>query len=318
MMFLLNELSLHNQYRTESDFIESLKIVLGCRDLLRIYQRTLHCGRGSLGSRQVADETPFRKIIGNVADKNIQRAILQWIDKDGPFWDDDRLHSSDEYFDDNKGEPVTDTVLAEAAFRVFEKMDSSVVSFAPSDYLFSPVIIKWHHHSSDILDIHISNYWQIQLLRDLLIQLQPPIQSWVELTGYAKSHFDKLVFLPSFELELKSQPFNNAIADQAIRLLGIINDLKSCFDELGERTAKGNEIILSYFTGENAKFSDESITNKNRFKKELTFKRDDGVDLFCPYHGKISYRYYRLHMSWPVTKNDPLYIAYLGPKITKG
>jgi hypothetical protein len=227
------------------------------------------------------------------------------------------LHSSDEYFDNSKGEPVTDTVLAEAAFRVFEKNDSSVVSFNPSDYLFSPIIINWHRDSGDALGIEISNYWQIQLLRDFLAQLQPPLQSWNQLLIFVKSHFINLVFLPSFEAELEKQPFNHTIAEQSIRLLSVISELKSCFDEAGKRTKKGDEIYSSFFTGKRARFSDESDTNKVRFQKELTFKNDDGVDIFCPFHGKISYRYYRLHISWPIAKDEALYIAYLGPKITK-
>jgi len=317
MMFLLNELSLHGQFESEAEFLKSFRAILECRSALREYQRVLYCGRATLGERQVVKQTTFRKLVWGLSDKNIQRIIFQWVDKNGPFWDDDMLHSPDEYFDDNKGEPVTNTVLAEAAFRIFEKNDSSVVSFNPSDYLFSPVIINWHRDSNDIIGIPISNRWQIQLLRDLLAELQPPIQSWNELTEYAKSHFSNLVFLSSFDLKLKSQPFNHAIADQAVRLLDIVNELKSCFDEPGKRTKRGDEIILSYFTGDRARFSDESTTNKIEFKKDLTFKKEDETDVLCSFHGKISHRYYRLHMSWPVTKNDPLYVAYLGPKITK-
>ena len=133
----------------------------------------------------------------------------------------------------------------------------------------------------------------------------------------AKVRFENVIFLPSFENGLKGQPFVQTIVDQTIFLLSVINELKSCFDESGHRTKKGNEIISSYFTGDRARFSDESSTNKIRFIKELTFKKEDGTDVFCAFHGKISHKYYRLHMSWPVTKTNPLYVAYLGPKITK-
>jgi len=157
-MFLLNELSIHNQYQSTSDFETSLKLVLRCRDLLHKYQRTLRCGRGTLGNRQVIKNMPFRQVVGNIADRNVQRAVLLWIDKDGPFWDDEKIHSPDEYFSDNKNDLITDTVLAEAAFRIYQKMDSSVVSFSPSDYLYSPVVVRWHRNSDDIFDILVANH----------------------------------------------------------------------------------------------------------------------------------------------------------------
>ncbi len=318
MMFLLNELSIHNQYQSESDFIASLKVVLGCRDLLRKYQRSLHCGRGTLGNRQVIQNNLFRKVVGNIANKDIQRAVLIWIDRDGPFWDDDKLHNPDEYFSDTvKGDVVTDTVLAEAAFRMSQKMDASVVSFSPSDYLFSPVVIKWYRNADDVLDLSIANYWQIQLLNDLLVTLQPPIQSWGQFIAYAKLQFENLIFLPSFESRLKGQPFNHIVADQALFLLSVINEIKTCFDDTGRRTKKGDEFVASYFMGDRARFSDESPTNKIKFSKELTFKKEDGTGVLCSFHGKISHGYYRLHISSPITKNNPLYVAYLGPKITK-
>ena len=318
MMFLLNELSLHNQYKTESEFIKSLRIVLETRELLRTYHRTLYCGRKTLGNRVVMRSMPLRKIVGNLSDKNIQRTVFQWIDKDGPFWDDERLHSSEEYYSEGRNENiVTDTVLAEAAFRVLEKMETSIFSFSPSDYLFSPVIINRHCDSTAVINLQISNYWQIQFLGDLLAKLETPVQSWIQLIEYANSHFTNLTFLPSFEVRLRGQPFSTTIAEQAIRLLSIINELKNCFDDLGHRSRKGEELIESFFTGDRARFSDELSTNINRFSKELTFRKIDGTPILCSFHGKISHRYYRLHISWPVTKNDPLYVAYLGPKITK-
>ena len=123
--------------------------------------------------------------------------------------------------------------------------------------------------------------------------------------------------MPSFESRLEGQPFSHTIAEHALFLLNVLDELKDCFDDSGHRTKKGDEIINSYFTGDRARFSDESLTNKVGFKKDLTFKKEDGTAVFCSFHGKISHKYYRLHMSWPITKNDPLYVAYLGPKITK-
>lgn len=49
----------------------------------------------------------------------------------------------------------------------------------------------------------------------------------------------------------------------------------------------------------------------------MTFKDEHGNPLECFWHGKISTSYYRIHFSYPITHDEPLYIAYIGPKLTK-
>ena len=39
--------------------------------------------------------------------------------------------------------------------------------------------------------------------------------------------------------------------------------------------------------------------------------------LFCPWHGKVKSPQYRIHFSWPTTATTPIYIVYVGPKLTK-
>ena len=52
----------------------------------------------------------------------------------------------------------------------------------------------------------------------------------------------------------------------------------------------------------------------------MTFKHptDASKTLFCPWHGKVQTPQLRVHFSWPVRADEPLYIVYVGPKITKG
>jgi hypothetical protein len=102
-----------------------------------------------------------------------------------------------------------------------------------------------------------------------------------------------------------------------MHLLGVLNTLRGCFDEHGIMTAAGNELRRKYFYGVNARFSDESESNKRTFHQAMTFRLPDGTPLFCPYHGKIAHRVFRIHYSEPIVHNKPLYIAYIGTKITK-
>ena len=40
--------------------------------------------------------------------------------------------------------------------------------------------------------------------------------------------------------------------------------------------------------------------------------------LFCPWHGKVSTRTLRIHFSpGQIRASDPLYVVYVGPKLTK-
>jgi hypothetical protein len=42
-----------------------------------------------------------------------------------------------------------------------------------------------------------------------------------------------------------------------------------------------------------------------------------GATLFCPWHGKVKIEQMRMHFTFPIQRDMPLYIAYIGPKLTK-
>lgn len=95
--------------------------------------------------------------------------------------------------------------------------------------------------------------------------------------------------------------------------------MKDCFDDRGKRTPEGHTLYQKHFTGDKAWFSDSSDTEKARFKNELIFKHPANPNevLFCPWHGKVKTPQLRIHFSWPIREDQPLYIVYVGPKITK-
>jgi hypothetical protein len=95
--------------------------------------------------------------------------------------------------------------------------------------------------------------------------------------------------------------------------------LKGCFDDQGHRNDEGHRLYANHFTGAKASFSDSSDSEKNDFRNELTFAHPEqpGETLFCAWHGKIKTPQIRIHFSWPVRSEAPLYVVYVGPKITK-
>jgi hypothetical protein len=75
----------------------------------------------------------------------------------------------------------------------------------------------------------------------------------------------------------------------------------------------------AYFAGETPCFTDSSDTEKHEFQKKLTFPHPErpGETLFCPWHGKVKVQQIRVHCSYPIRRDEPLYIVYIGPKITR-
>ena len=78
--------------------------------------------------------------------------------------------------------------------------------------------------------------------------------------------------------------------------------------------------VTSYFRRDKALFSDSSDSEKNDagFRNAMTFKDPDGQELICFWHGKVRRPIqFRIHFSYPIQSHTPLYIAYIGPKLTK-
>ena len=111
--------------------------------------------------------------------------------------------------------------------------------------------------------------------------------------------------------------FRQAPASRIRVLLEILDRFARTFDASGKRTPAGQRVYQSYFTGDSARFSDSSDTEKRDFDKELTFHDPNipGRYLFCPWHGKAAD--FRLHFSWPVRFGKPVYVVYVGLKITR-
>ena len=59
---------------------------------------------------------PMQQAIGSLGVENERCAVMIWLTKAGPFWDDVRRHRGDDWLD-CEGEVVTDTAVGEAAFR---------------------------------------------------------------------------------------------------------------------------------------------------------------------------------------------------------
>ena len=318
MDFLLNELSLHSQYHSERDFLKSLKMIMACDEAIKKAGYHLYCSR-ELISREIINSIDFRQAIKNTGDRNFIQFIVNWLAKNGPFWNEKRQHSEDDYFE-YQTEVVTNYALAEAAWRIANQHECHTISFEPSDFNCTPLKVIWHQSEGVEKAISVQNLWQLVTLTKFLKESVKPPKNWNDLINQCIKRYTNLTFADNLLDNLEPEPFSETIADRIQILLSYVNELNGCFDENGQLNKRGTEIIKNYFQGTKALFTDESETNKQHFKEALTFgKPRTDEKIFCPFHGKIKAgRQYRIHFNWPKEKpTEPLYIVYIGPKITK-
>ena len=243
---------------------------------------------------------------------------MQWWTRNGPFWEaeGDRRHDADEWFE-CRGTVVTDDALGEAAYRATLGLECEMVSFAPSEWNPSPLVVHWKREER-LEDLRIGNSRKASELRARLESSAPPISSWKQLADAAGSGFSNLRFGPECFRPLRRLPFSRPAATRIRALLDILDRLSVAFLPDGKRSREGHRLYQKYFTGDCAPFSDSSGSEKKAFAKDLQFDNPErpGEVLWCFWHGKIRRMTLRIHFSWP-EPGKPLYVMYIGQKITR-
>ncbi len=320
MELLVNELSVHEQFHDSAAFQKAFSRVMKMRELVRHFGRDLHCNREFVNRNPVKDK-PMQIMIGQFAQRDQRRAAMLWSTKAGPFWDENREHTGDDWFE-YKGDIVTGSAVAEAAFKAFQSKECGLVSFSPSDWEETPLRVVWQQDEggqATITHWDLENFWACETLQDALTEKETPIQNWSGLEKHCRSRFKFLTFTNDCFEKLKDCPFSESSSKQLEALLEQLDLWTRNRDDRGKSNEAGRRIYQQYFVGDRAAFSDSSATEKQKFRKEMTFKNPDDTQkyLFCPWHGKISHQTLRLHFHWPVRAREKMYIVYTGPKITK-
>ncbi len=241
---------------------------------------------------------------------------MVWLNQQGPFWEDTRGHGPDDYFECN-GDVVTDTALGEAAFWCFKGLERRLVSLIPSLWQLSPLPVTWYPDSGNGDNVEVVNHWEPNGVEAALQAAPVPLTSWRQLEDTSRDRCTRLAFLQDSFEPLRGHPFANGAAQRILVLLDTLNRLMICRDERGRRTSEGQEIYQNHFTGDKAWFTDSSDTEKRDFRSELTFAVPGGAPRLCGWHGKVKSPQLRVHFNWPVDGDETLYVAYVGPKITK-
>lgn len=323
MDFLVNELSLNGQFDNLESFRESLGRIMYIREVARRFGHQLSPHR-ELINRPVTAEIQIAAAIRTLS-VDRRRAVLAWLNQQGPFWDEDRIHGEDDWYECD-GTIVTDTAIGEAAHCVRIGIERGLVSFAHShDYEHTPIRVDYVAKAGETEPLSVPNHWQPSVFEAHVSALKPPLASWKQLEAFATARFSRLSFGPDTFAPLQGHPFVPGAAERIAERLEVLHRLKGCFDAAGQRTVEGHRLYQNYFTGKKgqggrgAAFTDSSDSEKRKFQNRLTFRDPTGQTdhLFCPWHGKIQTPQLRIHFTYPIAHDTPLIIVYVGPKLTK-
>ncbi len=313
MELILNDLSIHGQFHDLAEFREAVGQIVSIRNAARKFGRELHCHRNTVNSRINPSISVFDALQTFTRDE--KRAVLPWLTQRGPFWEDALEHNSNDWLECG-GEIVTETAIGEAAYCSSVGIDRRLVSFKPSDWEYSPIAVIILDNGST--DIPVTNYWTQSELETALQGAEPPIASWGQLEAASRGRFQRLRFSSDSFRYLDGQPFVPGAARHILSRLDVLDRLMGAIDNSGRRTPEGHQLYQEHFTGDKAWFSDSSDTEKLEFERGLTFPHPETSSqfLFATWHGKVNNPPFRVHFNWPVSPGEPLYVVYVGRKIT--
>ncbi len=319
MLWYVNDASLQGQFVDRSEFEQVLRKLLAVRARYPVVRSNLRSSR-CLPEALIAPELSMRRALSTMGDKELKSATFSWLDRNGPFVEDDILHEIDDYFEYATVD-VTTTGLGEAARRTKGGIECATYSFigGNTDYAVKPLRVDHGLPEERYGQYDVDNLWHSDDLIEQASTVEAPSLSWVTMFETARRRFPNLEIGPlEKDPRLAREPFEASLRDRCMELMQILNDYVSGRNDDGSEGARAREILSNFFTGDRALFSGESASNQRRFSGEMTFQRSAGGQFFAHWHGKISHRYFRLHFEWPLEKDrKKLEIFYLGPKLTK-
>jgi hypothetical protein len=322
MRWYVNDFSLQGQFTKIDCFERLIRGLLSLRARFEVARNGLYTTR-ALRERLVSFDRSVAEVVRRSVDADFRRAVLSWLDRNGPFTEDDRLTDPDDYFE-YAGQDITETGLGEAARRIKASVRAMTFSFVGATPRFELTsLVVDHGLDGDRLGSYpVENAWTLKDFEDSVINSEPSPTSWKELIESLRRRFPLLVLPDNLYLDdrLAREPFDAGIRDRVVALCGYLNAYISDRRPDGSDGESARSIVANFFTGDRALFSGESPSNQATFKQALTFRDpiDSSKTIFAHWHGKIGHRFFRMHIEWPVpTGGKRVKVLYLGPKLTK-
>ncbi len=319
MRWYVNDASLQAQYVESAQFERTIRDLLSARSRVSELRHNLRSTR-SLQDAFAAPGLTVRQFLQRCKNRDLRTAAFTWLDRTGPFVDDDRLSEQDDYFECGDTE-ITATGLGEAARRTKAGEDCVAYSFegGPKNFAIDPLCIDHGLPEERYGRYEVRNLWSANKLVEHALASGPAITSWKALVELARARYRHLEVADLHKHGmLAREPFESSVRDRSLALMRMLDDYMAGRSSDGTEGPAARAVIDTYFKGDRALFSGESVSNERSFRREMTFIGPDHQGVFAPWHGKISHRYFRMHFEWPIhPERKKLAILYLGPKITK-
>ncbi len=317
MEFIVNDRSLHGQFHSQSAFVESFKSILALRTVIERSRHAVRCSRELINAPITADST-LREMLRNMA-PTLRLIATTWLANRGPFWDDEPLHTDDDWFEDQTGDIVTTTGLGEAAMGMLRNLPHAVLTVDPSNWLQTPLSIQHVTSEGQRQTLAIPNHWTLASLELCLKALRAALASWEDLVQWARDECPRLTLTQDVIRSLDGHPFVPGAAERFKELLKVLDTVQANVGEEDQLLPRGMELVQNHIVGAKAWFTDSSDDEKRVFKNELSFPDPEhsGRTLLCGWHGKVKIGQMRVHFTYPFRRDRPLYVVYIGPKLTK-
>ena len=127
--------------------------------------------------------------------RDTRAQIFDWMDKRGPFIDDDRQVIDEDLFFFEEHE-VTELGLGEAARRILAEFRTATLSPIRDDhsrFAANPLMVVHGFHDEPIRHVPIPNYTEPGSLIEVLHALDPEPDNWQDLLESCRRRFDHLV-----------------------------------------------------------------------------------------------------------------------------
>lgn len=163
MVFYLNERSLHGQFESLDEFLESLRPVIKCLEIIHKIPDVKIFKIKDFYTCQITKEEKIKDLRGYEYSDVLMR-LQQSLDKEiynDPYWDDNPKHNLAEQFL-WRGEDVTATALAEAAVK-----EASLLSFRSEEFIDKILKIADSSKCYDVKSVHTPGYLSREYVKEL-------------------------------------------------------------------------------------------------------------------------------------------------------
>jgi predicted HTH domain antitoxin len=309
-VYVFNDLSLQKNYTTISALKKDLKELVDFYDAGKKFEHTIYVHRDAIKQVSVLKTSFYKTLKDKRFFTDSQRVqIFTMLDKSTPVLPDDTAIPSSLAFC-YEGQVIPNTGLAECAYQAYMNEAISTYSLSASRFLKHILIVSIKQNNVSFGDISIENYFSLSDFNQKLQSLRGPMKSWDDFFDFAESRYKWVECTNEAKMSLKRQEFEQLLVEKII-------SRTDALEQMAE--AQSEEIFLElenkYCHGDRAWFTDESDTRKRDLENRLTFTLN-GVQTLCSYHGKISYRTFRIHFAPRPKRGAKIYIAYIGRKIT--